>query len=231
MEKITAVIVARKESERIPNKMHQKIGDETMVMRKVRQCLAVDGIGSVIVGSDDESIKSEVEAEGAIFAHREDKYCDEKSATVNEMVKNMLSFFESEYVLWAHPTNPFITTKHYSDAMNSLILRLIYDGYDSLFSASEMKGHFWREERQEIIPINFSPLTPIHKTANKLPAMYSQNGGIFIRKYEDMAKDGNLIGGKPVMYTISMLDGWDIDEQWQLELAQLRVKYGRDILQ
>lgn len=230
MEKITAVIVARKESKRIPNKMHQIIGDETMVMRKVRQCLAIDGVGQVIVGSDDDSIKSQVEERGGIFAHREYKYCDEKSTTVNEMVQNVLSFFESEYVLWAHPTNPFITTEHYQGAIEAF-KKAEKDGYDSLFSASEMNGHFWRGNKNEIIPVNYSPFTPDHKIAKELPAMYSQNGGIFIRKYEDMIKDGNFIGGKPAMYSMSMLAGWDIDYEWQLEFAQLRVKYGRDLLQ
>ena len=51
------------------------------------------------------------------FYLRKKKYCIE-SCTINDAIKNMLSFFETEYVLWAHLTNPLTNEKHYNDAIN-----------------------------------------------------------------------------------------------------------------
>lgn len=215
--KTTAVIVARKGSVRIPNKMHQIINGESLVMRKVRQCLATPGIHEVVVGSDDVSIAADVIRMGAKFAHRELKYCDEKSTTVNDMVRNMLNFIDTDQVLWAHPTNPFITEHHYKQAIDLLDENRV-NGKNSLFSVNVLKGHFWDDRGKEI---NFDSTAKIHRVAADLPPIYAQNGGIFIRPYADMLVDGALVSAsKAVIYQMDALDGWDIDHSWQLEFAQ-----------
>lgn len=212
---ITAVIVARKGSKRIPNKLHQTINGEKMFCRKIKQLNVVPQISKIIVGSDDESIKEEVENLGAIFIKRPDEFCDEISRTPNEMVQNMLSCFESDFVLWSHPTNPMTNSTHYWEAINSFLIG--YPEYDSLFSASVLRGHFWDEQCR---PINFNPRSPVHKIAAELPPIYAQNGAIFIRSYDSMKIDGCFIGSNPNLYQMSSKNGWDIDEQWQLDCAR-----------
>ncbi len=224
MTKVTAVIVARKGSTRIPHKMHACIKRETLLMRKIRQLKATPGVDEIIVGTDCLLVKDAVESAGAVFAFREAKYCDEKSSTVNEMVKDMLSKFESDVVLWAHPTNPFICDKYYSEALEIFYKKNSPDGLEkSVFCLTGHKGHFWSHDK---VPLNFDPHAKIHLVAADLPLVYSQNGGIFIRSYEGMAKDGCFIsphGGTG--YNVTPVIGWDIDEPWQLEFAQHYARY------
>ena len=220
-KKTTAVIIARKGSVRIPGKMHQPINGESMILRKLRQCLAIPGIYQVIVGSDDESIANQVRNMGAGFILRQPEYCDEKSRTVNEVIINMLQgIHDADRILWAHPTNPFIDSEHYADAIATLD-EVEKDGYDSLISMNTMHGHFWH---QNLSPINFGALEPRHKIASHLPPVYAQNGGIFIRPYADMLKDGALMGGRAFIYPMESIIGWDIDHPWQLEFAQWYAK-------
>ena len=40
-----------------------------------------------------------------------------------------------------------------------------------------------------------------------------------------MIKDGRFIGKTPFMYTMSEIQGWDLDYPWQLDLARTLVKF------
>ena len=215
LPKIAAVIVARKGSKRIPNKMHEMLGDETLLQRKIRQLNKVPIIDKVYVGSDDTGIKGMVEDMGAVFCRRPDEYCDEQSRTPNDMIRNMLGFFEADIVLWAHMTNPFINCNHYRFALD---LFLNQDKCDCLFSADKLAGHFWNEYPA---PINHNPRGEIHELAKDLPKIYGQNGGIFIRPYNKMADDGRFVGDLPYMFVMDHMTGWDLNEPWELDLARM----------
>jgi CMP-N-acetylneuraminic acid synthetase len=216
--KTTAVIAARKGSERIPSKMFQEINGESLIMRKIRQLRNVHGIQEIVVGTDADNIKQDIIDAGAIFARMPDEFCQGRNP--NGMIKNALSFFDSDQVLWAHPTNPLIETKHYQEALDAL-QEVKCDGYDSLFSVNQLNGHFWNQQPS---PINFSPTAPVHKIAAQLPPIYVQNGGIFIRPYKAMAEDGLFISGKAFMFPMCATVGWDVDLPWELEFARFLAK-------
>ena len=140
----TAVMILRKGSKRIHLKNYQLLGFKPMYLHKLEQLtkLRQQGrIDQVVVGSDDPELEKIVTDHGAKFCMREPEFCDEESATVNEVVKNMLSFFKADLVLWAHCTNPFIDEDDYATALGKyqFFARI---GHDSLFSVNRLKGHF-----------------------------------------------------------------------------------------
>ena len=217
---LTAVIVARKGSTRVPGKMHAMIDGETMLMRKIRQLRAVNC--NVIVGTDDDSVEESVTDAGALFYRREDRLCDERSASVNEMVKDMATAVQnllgSQVILWAHSTNPFTDSEHYSEAIALYNNAVMGAEYDSVMSANVQRGHFWNYAE----PINFKTPAPgvTHFPAACLPPVYAQNGAIFIRPAAAMAGDGNLVGRNPLKYYMHNIPGWDVNDPWELEFAQ-----------
>ena len=94
--------------------------------------------------------------------------------------------------------------------------------FDSLFSATAIKGHYWDYKTK---PINHNPFEKKHIVKSKLKPLFSQNGGIFIRYKKDMIKDGRFIGNKPLIFSMNEIDGWDLDHPWQLEVARTLVKF------
>ena len=136
------------------------------------------------------------------------------------MVKNMLQYVDAEIILWAHATNPFIDHKIYTDAIK--IFKKSIFNYDSLFSVSTLKNHFWDDKKR---PINHNPFSKKHVIASELKPIFSQNGGIFIRFKKDMIKDGRFVGKKPAMFRMNEIQGWDLDHPWQLEMARTLVKH------
>ena len=218
--KIAAVIVSRKSSKRILHKSKKKIKNINLIERKIVQLKKVKNLDKIYLGTNDVSLKKLAKKYKIEFVKREEKYCDEKKTNANEMIKNMLSFVDAEIILWAHSTNPFIDYKLYGSAIN--LFKKSIKKYDSLFSATILKNHFWDQNK---LPLNHDPFAKKHIVAKKLKPIFSQNGGIFIRNKKDMIKDGRFIGKKPIMFTMNEIQGWDLDYPWQLDLARALVKY------
>ena len=220
--KISAVIIARKGSKRLKNKMYQKFFGSSLIENKIKQ-LIKSNVDEIIVGSNDQKLKKICEKfnnKKIIFIKREEKYCDEKSTTPNEMIKNMLSLFDTDLVLWAHLTNPFTNEKHYNEALK-IYNKLNKKKYDSLFAATKVSDYFWDQNKK---PLNHNPLEKSHTllSTGKIKPLYTDNGSLFIRKHKDMIKDGRFWGNKGFMYIMNYLDGWDINTKWDLEVSQLK---------
>ncbi len=219
--KISAVIIARKGSRRLPLKMYRKFKGKSLIELKINQLLKTK-VDEIVVGSDDEKLKNlckKFNSKKIKFYLREKKYCDEISTTPNQMIKNMLSFFKSDIVLWAHPTNPFTDHKFYNDAIKKF-LKEEKKGKDSLFSVTKLNDYFWDHKKK---PINHNPQEKTHTLlgAHKIKYIYVDNNAIYIRKYKDMIKDGRFWGAKGYMYIMDEISGWDINTKWDLEASQL----------
>lgn len=217
---ITGIIISRKGSTRIPNKAWETIGSTTLIERKILQLKNVKSLTEIVVGSNDEGMEPLCKKYGVRFVKREEQFCDEVSTTPNDMIKNMLSFVSSDLVLWAHLTNPFINSTLYQHAIDTYLS----NNNDSLFSATEIKDHFWFEQK----PINHNPLAEVHVVARDLEPLYRQNGGIFIRKHSDMMNDGRFVGNKPYIYPLNEIQGWDLNYPWELDAARALEKYADD---
>tara|TARA_B100000029_G_scaffold464974_1_gene499337 strand:- start:4478 stop:5149 length:672 start_codon:yes stop_codon:yes gene_type:complete len=218
--KIAAIIVSRKDSQRILNKSKKKIQNKNLVERKISQLKKVKSLDKIYLGTNDLTLRKLATKYKINFVKREEKYCDEKKTNAIDMVKNMLTYVNADIILWAHPTNPFIDHHMYSKAIN--IFQKSTKKHDSLFSVTILKNHFWDNKKK---PINHNPFSKKHVIASKLQPIFSQNGGIFIRFKNDMAKDGRFIGKKPVMFGMDEIQGWDLDHPWQLEMARTLVKH------
>jgi CMP-N-acetylneuraminic acid synthetase len=221
--KISAVIFCRKGSKRIKGKMYQKFHGKSLIENKLEQ-LAKSKVDEIIVGSDDEKIGLIVNKynrknkKKIKFFLRKKKYCIE-SCTINDAIKNMLGFFRTDVVLWAHLTNPLTTHVHYNQAIDLFTKNI--KKYDSLFSVTEVIDYFWDSKKK---PINHNPREKVHTilSTGKIKPLYRDNGAIFIRDYKDMLRDGRFWGKTGLMYIMKRNDGWDINQTWDLEACQLK---------
>ncbi len=218
--KLAAVIVSRKDSVRIQYKSRKKIKDQSLVERKISQLKKVKSLDEIYLGTNDLSLRKLSTKYKIKFIKRKNKYCDEKKTTANEMIRNMLKYVDADVILWAHPTNPFINHEIYEKAIS--LFKKYSKKFDSLFSATIIKNHFWSHKKK---PINHKPFSKKHVVASKLPAIFAQNGGIFIRLKKDMIKDGRFVGNKPYIFTVNEIEGWDLDHPWQLEVARTLVQF------
>tara|TARA_R110002012_G_scaffold290247_1_gene483806 strand:- start:614 stop:1294 length:681 start_codon:yes stop_codon:yes gene_type:complete len=196
MNEITAVIVGRSGSKRIPNKVIKSFSNTTLLELKIEQLQACGMVDRIIVGSDGDDILNIAKRAGAETVVRPDYFCDETKASANEMIGNMCSLIKTDIVVWAHCTNPLLSPNEYSEAIKTF-LEKEKEGYDSLLSVDEVREHMWGEDKT---PLNYNPYGKRHPLAKELPATYKQNGGIFIQRHEDMKNNSYFFGDRPYLH-------------------------------
>ncbi|QDA35719.1 acylneuraminate cytidylyltransferase family protein (plasmid) [Paracoccus liaowanqingii] len=216
----TAVIVARGGSKRLPGKNLLDINGETLISRKIRQLLAVSNIDRVVVGSDDADILAVGEASGAEAIQRPDFFCDEAQATANQMIGNMCELIDTDVVVWAHCTNPLLSTGTYERAVNAYV-EAGAAGYDSLLSVFALREHLWDASKK---PFNYNPYGPVHPPASSLPPLYAQDGGIFIQPHKQMLANRYFFGAVPFLFEIPTDELMDINNPHDFVLAKAYIE-------
>lgn len=220
---ISAVIVARKGSVRVPSKNLLPLGEENLISRKVRQLKDCRKIDRVIVGSDSEEMLEVAKNAGAEAVRRPDFYCDEKVATANDMIANMCALIETDVVVWAHCTNPLLSSQTYDNAVEAFLNNL--PEFDSLLSVVEFKEHLWGTDKT---PLNYNPYGERHVPARELPSYYMQDGGIFIQPHKQMLENRYFFGKKPYLYKIPEEEFLDINNMRDYLLAKTLIEQGTD---
>lgn len=215
---ITICIPVRGGSRRIPRKNLLTLGGESLLARKIRQTLP---LGRVVVGSDDAEMLQEAERCGAETIRR--KCTNEGRDSANDMIAEFMRLIPPcETILWAHCTNPFISTATYADALACYYLAR-EEGYDSLFSVRELRGHFWDSKGEPLYDLD--RCRERHICANDLDPIYEQDGGIFIQSYAQMRKNHYFFGSRPLMYTIEEAEYCDINTPLDWEICQWRFEH------
>ncbi len=212
---MTAVIVARKGSVRIPSKSLLILDGQSLIERKVTQLKQCHNINRIVFGSDSDEMLEVARQAGAEVVRRPDFFCDESRASANDMIGNMMDLIHTDIVVWAHCTNPLLSAETYDAAVSKFIE--LYPEYDSVLSVVEMREHLWSETKQ---PLNYNPYAARHVPARELPPYYMQDGGIFIQPYEQMKKNSYFFGKKPYLFEIPIDEFLDINNRRDYLLAQ-----------
>lgn len=222
---VTAIIVARKGSVRVPSKNLLPLGDDTLISRKIKQLKESKYIDRIVFGSDSDEMLEHASRFGVECVKRPDYYCDERRASANEMIRNMCELIKTDIIVWSHCTNPLLTASSYDGALEALI-QGEKDGYDSVLSVVEFREHLWSEDKK---PLNYDPYKPRHTPARDLPPYYMQDGGIFIQPYEQMRKNSYFFGLHPFLYVIPQEEFLDINDMRDYFLAKTIIENSKEI--
>jgi CMP-N,N'-diacetyllegionaminic acid synthase len=209
MNTVTAVIVARAGSRRLPNKALLPFADGRSLIAhaawRLAQCEEVD---RVICGSDSDAIMADAAKEGALPLRRDEFHCDESRCSANEMIRDVVARIAGDIVLWAHPTNPLIRPATYDHAVR-MFLDGERQGYDSLLSVYEVRRHAWKGNPPR--PINYNPCAPEHQPAAKCEPIWFQDGAIFIQRRAAMERNSYFFGTRPRLLIVPPYEVADVD--------------------
>lgn len=208
---VSAVIIARGGSQRVPSKNLLDFHGRPLVAHKVWQLKQCPSIDKVFVGSDSLDILDAAHKEGAEGVHRTAPYCDERSRTWNEVIYDMVTRITGDTVVWAHCTNPCIKPATYEKALH-------YFGntrHDSIISVTPYRNHLWWMGK----PLNFDPYKRDHLVAANLQPILFQNGGIFIAHRIAMQTWSYVYGPNPELMVVGEDEATDIDTQEDYERA------------
>lgn len=214
-KEVSAIIVARGGSVRIPSKSLLKLNGESLIERKIHQLQQCKNINRIIFGSDSVEMLDVAKKAGAETVRRPDFYCDERVASANDMIGNMMSLIKTDIVVWSHCTNPLLSAQTYDGAVAKFVE--LYPEYDSLLSVVPLQEHLWGTDKK---PLNYNPYAARHVPAREIPPYYMQDGGIFIQPYEQMKSNRYFFGKKPYLFEIPTDEFLDINNMRDYLLAK-----------
>lgn len=208
MNLATAIVVARRNSVRLPGKALLPFAGTTLIGHKVRRLLQCNLVGRVVVGSDSQEILDEAARHGATTVRRDDYHCDESRCSANEMIRDMVERVpggDDDTFLWAHPTNPLVRPETYNRAIERYATRP--DGFDSLCSVTVEIRHAW----YGLDPLNHNPWRGPHRPASELRPVRFQDGAIFIQNRRRFLETSYFYGIAPLLHAIDRTESRDID--------------------
>ena len=216
---VTAIVVARSGSIRVKNKNFLPFKETTLLGNKIEQLKLCSRVDRIVVGSDSDEYLKYSNSAGAEVVKRSDEFCDEVSRTPNDMIEDMCQKVDTDIILWAHCTNPFVDNQMYDDALEIFIERDV-ENYDSLMSMVELKTHIWHKVDGELVPMNYDSYGKVHPLAKMLEPIYYQDGAIFIQPQKQMLKNRYFFGKKPIHYMMPENRALDINTDYDYKVAK-----------
>ena len=149
---------------------------------------------------------------------RPDEVCDEAVCPANEMIGDMCDRISTGIVVWVHCTNPLISPETYDRAVDVFLGNQgsIWGSYDSLVSVDVVREHLWKDGE----PLNYDPWAKNHTLAKDLPALFKQNGAIFIQTHKQMSQNSYFFGKKPYLFVTPPNESIDINTPLDLGVAR-----------
>ena len=170
-----ALIPARGGSKGIPGKNLQTVGDVPLICRSIRAAQASNGVGRVVVSTDDDAIAEAAEAEGAIVIRRPAAIAGDTASSESALLHALDELeeqgpLETELV-FLQCTSPFTT----GSQIDAVLTALQKDGFSSSFSVSPWHGFLWRADGRGI---NHDPELPRQRRQDLEPA-FLETGAIY----------------------------------------------------
>ena len=139
------------------------------------------------------------------------RYLDSDSVHANELFQYSAKLLPHTIQSIVHPTTPFLT----KDSIQACINAVIQGGYDSAFTAEEIKSYAWYKGK----PLNYDPYN-IAQTQQLAPVLV-ENSGIYVYIKENYEEYGTRIGGNPYIKVVTKKEALDIDTEEDLAQAKL----------
>lgn len=214
-----ALLPMKGHSERVPNKNLKDFNGAPLYHAVMKSLLSSSYVKEVIINTDSKEIEEDAlnNFDRVKIHHRPEEICGD-FVSMNAIIKNDIERSGAHYFLQTHSTNPLLTSKSISAAIEKYFSSL--EQYDSVFSVTRLQTRlYWKDGK----PLNHNPEELLR--TQDLPPVYEENSNFYIFSKDSFDKAGEKrIGQNPSMFELNKLEAIDIDEPEDFELAELMYK-------
>ena len=217
-----ALIPARKGSKGIPKKNIVDLDHKPLITHSVRCALSAKSVTKVFVSTDDEEIANIAKSSGAIIPFMRPAELATDLSPASKTYKHFLEWYNKEFnadlgeVCILLPTSPL---REPSDIDNAVDL-YYRSRAESVVSVCEGKPPEWcvglgRNNLVQVLPI------AKNKNRQETPKPFYPNGSIYILSKNIIKSDnGYYLRGATYGYVMSKISSLDIDDQYDLAMAE-----------
>ncbi len=223
MNNIVTLIPARSQSKRIPNKNIALLGGKPLIYWTIKSALESKIFDRVIVSTDSEYYRTLALEYGAECILRPPELATDVSPDY-EWVKYTLANFTFESFSILRPTSPFRTVDTIKRAYE-LFLKSDCDSLRAVEKCSQHPYKMWTLTNGYIKPFVESGLHSMPYQC--LPEVWVQNASLEIAHSYVIYSLGSISGTKIIPFFTQGYEGFDINNQIDLDLAQLLIETGK----
>lgn len=220
MKKIIVFLPCRKGSERVKNKNIKKFSNIKggLTHIKLSQLLKVPEVEKIIVSTDDMEVKKIAKSfnnNKIIIDDRPAQLASSETST-DDLINYVPEIIESGTVLWTHVTSPFVDSMAYSKAID-IYFSNKEKKYDSLMSITKLQSYLWNDSGA----LNYDRGIEKWPRTQTLTPLSVVNSAIFISEIGAYLKYEDRIGEEPYLFELSEKQAFDIDWEFDFEIAEL----------
>ena len=216
INKVIAILPMRLGSKRVKNKNIRKINNKLLfeyILNTLQQSKHID---EIVINTDiPKYFFKHVKRKNITFINRNKKL--RGNCNMNEVIKDTLNQIQGNIFIQTHATNPLLNFKTLDKAID--YFRKNKKKYDSIFSVTRLQKRLWDNNTK---PINHK--TKDIPTTQNLSKIYEENSCFYIFTRKSFIYNNNRIGKIPKMYEISKIESHDIDEEEDINIADIMTR-------
>ena len=207
--KVVAFATIKLNSQRVPKKNLQIVGNKPLCYHILDTARKVEGIDEIYVYCSDSEVTGYI-PEGTIFLKR-DKSLDGDEIKAKDTYTAFINDIDADIYIALLTTAPFIKPETITNSLN----KVISGEYDSAFTAIREQSFAWYKGK----PLNYE-IEDVPRTQDLEP-VFVETSGFFIFEKELWVKHSRRIGFKPYIQEVNNLEAVDIDTMDDLRFAQM----------
>jgi CMP-N-acetylneuraminic acid synthetase len=209
----------RHASERVAGKNYRILGDRPLYHHIVETLLACPYISEVCIDTDSPFILYDAPKHFPVKLLERPEHLRSGHEPMNNILLYDVSQIEADYYIQTHSTNPLLSTKTVTKAIEEF---LGSDEHDTLFGVTRLQTRLYNTQGN---PVNHNP-DELLRTQD-LPPIFEENSTMYIFSKEILKERGNRIGYHPIMFEVSQEEAVDIDEEIDFIMAEVLYKQFR----
>lgn len=212
---ITAVIGMKEVSQRVKNKNFKKLGNKPLYEWIISTLLEVDKITEIILNIQGQKLldllKSEYRNKNKLKIINRDKNLEGHETPMTEIIASSILDADNEYILNTHTTNPFLTKKSITEAID-----LFLKNKQPIFSVNVYQSRFYNHNLE---PINHNPKLLLQ--TQDLKNIYEENSCFYIFDLKTFLNEKSRIFSNSTIYPLDRIESIDIDTNNDWLLAEI----------
>lgn len=218
---INALLPMKAHSERIVGKNFKTFNGKPLCFWMIDTLCSIAEITRVVINTDARTILAQhgVQDTEKIHIHdRKSEICGD-CVSMNVIINDDIQYMPADIYLMTHVTNPLLTQKTISNALQTFIEAWEKGTCDSLFAVTKHQKRFYTKTGA---PVNHDPHNLIR--TQDLEPWYEENSNLYIFTRESFSSTNARIGKKPILFETPFLESIDLDEQKEWDLAELIIE-------
>ena len=220
--KTIAIIPARGNSKRIPNKNIKLLAGIPLLAHSINYAKKHDFIDAIYVSTDHEDIKKVALNNGALVIDRPEALSGDFEPTVSALKHVLKTIKDSvENIVLLQPTNPLRP----KNLLNEAFQLFNEKNCDSIFTVSRNHQKFGIIENQTFKPYNYT----IGQRSQDLEPLYFENGLLYVTKAQHILNNQIITENAYPLLVNHFFAPIDIDTQEDFDMAEFMInKYSHE---